>query len=153
MALVADVLPKSDLFLLAVAIVTKRSVLVPDEARIGQRNGAPFARETLRMPVGRHRLNDTSDDEIVALVAARCKQDVEILLAVLAPLELVEDAILELAEALSAHKALRMPELAVRVDDPFVRLESLVAPGAVHGAERHVVAHSLGTWMEERMFI
>lgn len=153
MALVTDMLPKSNLFLLAIAIVTKRSVLIADETRIGQWDGAPFARETLRMPVGCHRLNDAPDDEIVALVAARRKQDVEVLLAVLAPLELVEDTILELPEALGANKALRMPELAVRVDDPFVGLESLVAPGAVHGAERHVVAHSLGTWMEERMFI
>lgn len=138
MALVADVLPKPDLLLLPVAVVAERPVLVADEARIRQRNTAALAGKALRMPVGRHRLDDAPDDEIVALVAARREQDVKVLLAVLATLELVEDAVLELAEALCADKALRMPELPVRVDDALVRLKAFIAPGAVHRAERHV---------------
>lgn len=38
-----------------------------------------------------------------------------------------------------SHKALRMPELPVGVDDALVRFEAFVAARAVHRAERHVV--------------
>lgn len=71
MALVADVLAQSHLFLLAVAVMAEGTVLVANESGIGQRNVAPLAGEALRVPVGRHRLDDTSDDKVVALVATR----------------------------------------------------------------------------------
>lgn len=77
-------------------------VLVAYEARIGQRNAAALAGEALRMPVRRHRLDHAPDHEVVALGTARRKQDVEVLLAVLAAFELVEYAVLELAETLRA---------------------------------------------------
>lgn len=161
-ALVAHVLAQPNLLLLSVAVVAQRPVLVPDEARIGQRDAAPLARKAIRMPVGGHRLDDAPNHKVVALVAARRKQDVEVLLAVLATLELVENPILELPEALGTtatdpinkdtfftkkkttilHKALSVPQLSVGVDDPLMRFEALVATGTHHRAERHVGGNS-----------
>lgn len=142
MTLVAHMLPQSISFLPLVAIVAKRAVLVANKARIRQRNMALLARETVGVPIGRHSLDHATDDKVVALVAAWRKQDMEILLAVLAPLEFVENSILELAEALSAHKALGVPKLAVRVDDSFVRFEAFVTSGTNHCTQRHVRGNS-----------
>lgn len=138
MALVAHMLPQPIGFFLLVAVVAKRTILVANKARIRQRNIALLARETVRVPVGRHSLDNATDDKIVTLVAAWRKQDMEILLAVLAPLEFVEYSVLELAEALSAHKTLGVPKLAVRIDDSFMRFKTLVTSGTNHCTQRHV---------------
>ena len=49
-------------------------------------------------------LDDPSDDELPALGAARGKQDVEVMFAVLPPFELIEHTIRERSEALCAHE-------------------------------------------------
>lgn len=76
------------------------AVLVLDEPTVGQLLGAQLAAEALWMPAGGHRLNDSPDDELAALVAAGSEEDVEVTFAVLATLKLVKDAILEGPEAL-----------------------------------------------------
>lgn len=53
------------------------------------------------MPVGVHRLDDAPDDKLATLAATWRKEHLEVVLAVLAILKLVEDTIFERAEALS----------------------------------------------------
>lgn len=80
--------------------MTQRTILIPKKAGVSQRNVTPLASKTLRMPIGSHRFDDTTNNEIIALVAARREQDVEVFLAILSTFEFVEDTILELSEAL-----------------------------------------------------
>lgn len=102
LAFVAHVLAQADRLHLGVALVAQRTVLVADEAAVGQLAVAQLTAEAVRVPAGRHRLDDAPNDELAALVAARREQHVKVALAVLATLELVEDAVLEGAEALGA---------------------------------------------------
>jgi hypothetical protein len=62
--------------------------------------------EAFWMPTGLHRLNDSSDDNLAALVAEWSVKNSEILLAVLAPFKFVENSIFERAKALSTPKRL-----------------------------------------------
>lgn len=80
------------------------AVVVTDETRVGEFLRAQLAAEALRVPAGLHRFDDATDDDVAALVAERSIEDPEVLFAVLATLELVEDSVLERAEALSAPK-------------------------------------------------
>jgi len=86
---------------LGIAFVAQGAVLVLDEPAVGQLLGAQLAAEALRMPAGGHGLDDPSDDELTALIAAGCEKHLKVAFAVLASLELVEYAILERSEALS----------------------------------------------------
>lgn len=56
----------------------------------------------------------------------------EVVLAVLAPLELVEDAPREWAEALGAHEAVGVPETPLGVDYLLLGLEAFTAAGTEH---------------------
>lgn len=132
MALIAHMLLQAIVFLPFVAIVTKSTILIADETGIGQRNTALLAGEAVRMPIGRHSLDHPTDDEIVAFVAAWCKQDMEIFLAILSSFKFVENSVLELAEALSAHKTLGVPKLTIRIDDSLMRFEAFVTSGTNH---------------------
>ena len=80
------------------------TILVPDEPAIGQLLVAQFAAEAMRMPIGGHCFDDPSNHEFTAFVAARSKEDVEVTLAVLPALKLVENAVWESAETLGASK-------------------------------------------------
>lgn len=162
LAFVANVFPQPDGLHSCVAVVAQRPILIANKAAVGQFLRAHLAAEALRMPIRCHRLDDATDHELAALVAARSEKYVKIAFAILAPLELVENAILEGAEALSAptetncvisigvscversfhlHEALGVPQLAVRIDDFLVRLEALLAAGAKHIAQRHIRGH------------
>lgn len=112
------------------------------------------------MPVSCHCLDNASNNEFTAFIAARCKEYVEITFAVLPALEFVKNAILESPEALGAseiiykplnfyfflnklfkillHKALSVPELSVGIDDLFVGLKSFFATGTVHCSKGHI---------------
>lgn len=120
------------------------------------------------MPAGLHRFDDATDDDVAALVAERSIEDPEVLLAVLATLELVEDSVLERAEALSApktilmrfefavetfnlHEALDVPQLPVRVDNLLLRLEALLAASARHRLQTHVGARNYAKIMSKRL--
>lgn len=102
LALVADVLSQPHRLDFGVALVAEGAAGVPYEARVGQLHGAHLALEALGVPVGVHRLDDAADDELAALAATGREQHLEVVLAVLAALELVEDAVFERAEALGA---------------------------------------------------
>jgi len=104
MALLARVL--ADLLRLdvGVAAMAQRTIVVPDEARIGQLLGAQLTAEALGMPRSLHSFDDTPNNDLVALVAVRRKERAEILLAVFAAFELVKDSILERPEALRTAK-------------------------------------------------
>jgi hypothetical protein len=119
------------------------------------------------MPTGRHCFNDSSNHKITTLVAARCKQNVKVTFAILAPFKLIENAVLEVAKALGAsaqkknseiykveaangvcadndlHKTLSMPQLTVGVDNFFVRFKALITSTANHRTERHVAGDSV----------
>lgn len=105
MALVAHVLANADRLHVGVALVAQCPILVTNKARVGQLLVAPLAAEAVRMPARRHRLDDATDDKVAALAAAGRKQDVKVTFAVLATLKLVENAVVELAEALGAPKS------------------------------------------------
>ena len=64
----------------------------------------------MRVPGGRHSPDDAAHDELAALAAAGRVQDVEVVLAVLPPLKLVEHAVGEGTETLSAAAGvIKMP--------------------------------------------
>lgn len=94
---------------LSIALMAKRTILIAYEATVSQLFGAQLTAKALRMPAGGHGLDNTSDNELSALVAAGGKQYMEVPFAVFAPLELVENAILERTEALSATGKQRLP--------------------------------------------
>lgn len=56
------------------------------------------------MPAALHGFDHSTNDDISALVAERSVKDSEVLLAILATFEFIENSILERAEALSAAK-------------------------------------------------
>ena len=71
---------------------------------------AHLAREALRVPGRRHGPDDAAHDELAALAAAGRVQDVEVVLAVFPPLELVEHAVGEGPETLSTTAGgIKMP--------------------------------------------
>jgi len=61
------------------------------------------------MPAALHGFDHSTNNDISTLVAERSVEDSEILLAILATFEFVENSILERAEALSADEALDVP--------------------------------------------
>lgn len=126
---------------LGVALVTQTPALILDEAQIGQLLSAHFAGEALRVPGGVHGLDDPADDEFAAFSATRSEEDVKVVFAVLPALELVEDAVRKRPEALGAHEALWVEQVAVGVDDLGPGLEAVFAASAIHalhiyGSER-----------------
>ena len=110
-------------------------------------------RLTLVAEIATH-LDHPPDDELATLGAAWREEDVEVVLAIFPPLELVEDPVGEGAEALGADEARGVEELAVRVDNLGFGLKAIVTTRAgdalqVHDA-RHPVeevgALALGHW-------
>ena len=124
-------------FDLGVAVSAESSSLVLDEPQISQFLVTHLTGETLRVPRGHHGFDDSPDDELAALSAAGGKQDVEVVLTVLAALKLVEDAVRKRPEALGADEAFWMKQFAVRVDDFGLGLESVVAASANHAIHVH----------------
>ena len=99
-------------------------------------------------------LDHPPDDELATLGAAWREEDVEVVLTILPPVELIEDPVGERAEALGAHEARGVKELPVRVDNLGFGLKAIVTTRAgdalqVHDA-RHPVeevgALALGHW-------
>lgn len=77
---------------------------VAEETAVGEFFGAHSASEALGMPIGVHRLNDASHDELSALAATRCKQHVEVVFTIFTALEFVENSVGE------GSKTLRTPK-------------------------------------------
>lgn len=80
--------------------MTEGATAALDETQIGQFDVTLFAAETARMPVLVHRFDHPTDDEFAAFTAARREQHLEVVLAVLASLELEESAVFEDLETL-----------------------------------------------------
>lgn len=95
-------LSHADRLRLGIAIMTEGSILIANESCIGQFLIAVLASEALWMPVGGHRFDNPPNNKLPAFVAARSEQDMEVPLAVLPTLELVENSIGERPEALGA---------------------------------------------------
>lgn len=92
----------SDGLRVRIAVMAQRLMLVADEARVRQLFVAVFATEAAGMPIRGHRLDHSTNDEFAAFIAARREEHLEVSLAVLATLELVEDSVGERPEALGA---------------------------------------------------
>jgi hypothetical protein len=99
---VTDVFPGTYRLHFGVALVAEGATGVLDEPGVSQLRLAHLATEALRVPARVHGLDYATDYEAVALAATRSEQDLEVALAVLAVVVLVEDAVLELLEALGA---------------------------------------------------
>lgn len=93
---------------------------------------AILAPEATRMPIGVHSLYHPSDDEFTAFPATRREQHMEIVLAVFPTFEFKENSILENLEALSAHKALLMPQLSSRINNLLIGFKTLTTASAEH---------------------
>lgn len=137
MTLVADVLPNSSSLLFCIALMAEGSASVLYEALVSKWHLAGFAAETLGVPVVVHGFNDSANDELPTLATARGKQDMEVVLTVLAAFKLVEDSIRKWAEALTANKAGLVPNLAMGVDNLLVGFKPVPTAGTGHRFERH----------------
>jgi hypothetical protein len=100
----ANVFSQSSTLYLGIALMAQSPILIPNEPGIGQFLRAKFATEALWMPAGRHCLDHSTNDEFATLVAAWREQNMKVTFAVFATLELIEDAILEISEALGASE-------------------------------------------------
>lgn len=100
LAFMADVFAQALRLQFGVALVTEGAAAALYEAQIGQLDVTLLASEAARVPVLVHRLDHPADDEFAALAATGREQHLEIVLAVLAPLELEERAVLEDLKAL-----------------------------------------------------
>ena len=82
-------------------------------------------------------LDDPSDDELPALGAARSKQDVEVMLAVFPPFELIEHTFGERSETLGTHETARMEEFSIWIDYFCLRFEPIITTGAGNTVQVH----------------
>lgn len=118
-------------------IVEHQPASILYEALVSEWHLAGFAAETLGVPVVVHGFNDSANDELPTLATARGKQDMEVVLTVLAAFKLVEDSIRKWAEALTANKAGLVPNLAMGVDNLLVGFKPVPTAGTGHRFERH----------------
>lgn len=104
---------------------TEGATGVPDETRICQNAFARCAPKAIRMPRVVHSLDDSADDERLAFAATRGKQNVEIVLAILALLKLEKYTVFERLKALCTDEAPSVPGFLAAIDDLFILAESL----------------------------
>jgi len=143
--LLTHVLPHTCRFYLCITFMTESSSLILDEAKICQFLVTHLTTETLRMPSGSHRLDDPSNDEFSALGAAGSIEDMEAMLAIFPVLELVEDSIRKLSEALGADEAPRAVQLTIAVHYLGFGFESIFTASTGHAVEVH------NSWHDQRL--
>lgn len=137
MALVADVLSAGCSLLLCIALVTQSPPSIFDETLVCKRHSADLALETLWMPVVVHGLDDATNDEFATLATTGCEENVEVMLTVLAALELIEDAFRKWPEALATDEASLVPDFTVGVHDLLMWLKTVPTTGTCQIFERH----------------
>lgn len=138
MATVADVLAAASRLLLQMARVTQGPSSILHKSCIGQLTVTQLTEKALRMPAIVQSLDHTPYHKLIAFPTARSKQDVEIMLAVFPALKLKEDSFWKRPETLGTDKALLMPDLTVRVDNPLILSETGVAPHAHRIQKGHI---------------
>lgn len=158
MTLLAWILSDFRCFDACVASMAQCTIVIANETWVSKFLSAQLATEAFRMPTCLHGFDDTSNDNVSALVAERSVKNSKIPFTILATFEFVENSVLKRAEALSAptskkiyfspllinqmwvnlHKALNMPQLSVRVDDLLLSFKPLVATSAGHRFQAHV---------------
>ena len=93
-------------FLRGVTALTKGSTRILHEAGVCQRGFANLTHKTISMPAAVHCFDNTPDDVLAATTATGGVQLLEIVLAVLTPIKLVEQSLVKGAKALSAHETI-----------------------------------------------
>ena len=101
---------------------------------VGELRLAHLTGEAVRVPRGRHGPDDAAHDELAALAAARRVQHVEVVLAVLPPLELVEHAVGKGTEALGAAGGDRNPFIAFLSCEAYENHQFLGTPVGIIGS-------------------
>lgn len=132
MALVAHVVLQAVGLDACVAGVAQRAARVLDEAGVRQLRAALRAAEAGWVPVGVHRLDHSSDDELAAFAAAWSEKHLKVLFAVFTALKFVKHSIREHPETLGTYKTVCMPEFSVGVDNLLIGLKPIAAASAVH---------------------
>lgn len=112
-ALVADVFATGCSLFLGIALMTEGSSSILDETLVSQWDCANLALETLGVPVVVHGFDNSTNDELATLATAGGEKDVEVMLAVLAALKLIEDTFGKWPEALATYKASLVPDFAM----------------------------------------
>ena len=86
-------------------------------------------------------LDDPSDDELAALVAAGGEEDMEVVLAVLPPVILVEHTVREGSEALGTHEASGTVQFSIAVDNLRLGFEPILTASTGDTFEVHDARH------------
>lgn len=100
-------------FLRSVTTLTKGSTRILHEAGVRQSGFANLTIKTISMPAAVHCFDNTPDDVLATTPAAGGVQLLEIVLAVLTPIKLVEQPLVKGAKTLSAHETILVVQLTI----------------------------------------
>jgi len=131
-------------FLLGIASLTEGTAGVLHKTGIGKTGVTDLTYEAVCVPAAVHGLDDTTDDVLATLPTTRCVQLLEIVLAVLPTVKLVEGTLVEWPEALSTDETCFVVELTVGVDHLLLTPEHFVAHIATRRRHRHPVRFGHG---------
>jgi len=96
------------------------------------------------MPSGPHGLDDPTNDELAALVAAGSKEDMKVMFTIFAPVKLIEDTVREGSEALCADETAAVEQFTIAVDNLGLGLEAILTASTGHAVQIHDSWHDWG---------